>query len=219
MLQSEQRRLLIDFFTALDTDGSGCVSPEELAEPPANHFEAIVDVKTVIQVCGEKDLTADEFLEYMCEDGYRAHENSTHVYRDGQELRFAHRTSVYWKGWILADFTDPYDKASLSWADALQFDVEKLQKVLRQEKAEARAKAKEKAQGRRFGRSMAVKTMVSSERKKMEVPGWQAEKGAKPRSPRSPMSRGAVVRSPASSPRGGSPSPSRDGTSPERGSD
>jgi hypothetical protein len=118
-LNEKGLRQLLDLFKLLDVDGSGKISAEELAESKGQ----ILDANVVRAVVGDEDLTTNEFLEYMCEDGYRPTETSTHAFRDGQELRLEKWTDVEWEGWVRVQGRSDEMAKHYQWLKNLKAEV------------------------------------------------------------------------------------------------
>lgn len=124
-LDEHGRRQLLDLFHLLDVDGSGSISAEELAETvEGRHIgPRMLEPEVVRAVVGEGDLTIEQFMEYMCEDGYRPSHTSTHAFRDGQELRLERWKDVEWAGWVRSKGRSAEMEKHYQWLKELKAEV------------------------------------------------------------------------------------------------
>lgn len=136
LIRQQDRRQLTELFRQIDTDGSGFCSAEEIAQGStsgggedggagritAGEVQGLVDVETVRAVCGTKELTVDEFLQYMCEDGVRVNEQSIQAFRDGRQLKRVHWRHVGFSGWIYAEPKDN-EMRQRHWAKLLEQEL------------------------------------------------------------------------------------------------
>merc|ERR1712113_249803 len=64
----------------------------------------LIDEHTAKSILGDRSIHWPEFLEIMCEDDCRGHEDSTHaIMKDGRHLVRHIRKTVGFHGWILRD--------------------------------------------------------------------------------------------------------------------
>jgi len=108
LIDAQERRQLESIFNSMDPKGRGYCTCEDIAGGQIQGIEAklrnIVDVDTVRKVCGERRITLPEFLEFMCEDNYKAHEDATHCVLDtGQRLVEVSHPALGFTGWVLRD--------------------------------------------------------------------------------------------------------------------
>eukprot|EP00746_Dinoflagellata_sp_MGD_P017915 gnl/MRDRNA2_/MRDRNA2_141406_c0_seq1.p1 gnl/MRDRNA2_/MRDRNA2_141406_c0~~gnl/MRDRNA2_/MRDRNA2_141406_c0_seq1.p1 ORF type:complete len:933 (-),score=193.07 gnl/MRDRNA2_/MRDRNA2_141406_c0_seq1:19-2454(-) len=93
---------LQDLFEVLDWRGRGEIGPEDIAGAN-NNIQSVIDVSTVKAVCGDGALTQPRFVEFMCEDGYRASEDSCFAFRDGAKLVRVNIKEAGFKGWLFSE--------------------------------------------------------------------------------------------------------------------
>jgi len=102
-IPQDEERQLQDLFNALDDDGSGTCSAEELVTQSVPGMKPILDIETVHLVCGKGELNLNQFFEFMCQDGFLAHKDAMVSYRQGVELKRLIKKNIPWEGWILSD--------------------------------------------------------------------------------------------------------------------
>lgn len=137
-LDEHGQKQLVDLFHLLDVDGSGKISAEELAESAEGGKGHLLDADVVRAVVGNDDLTVDQFLEYMCEDGNRPTDTSTKAFRDGQELRLESWGEVGWKGWVRVNGRSEDMEKHYQWLKELQAEVVWWRRKAKDEKSPAR---------------------------------------------------------------------------------
>lgn len=93
---------LQDLFEVLDSSGRGSLDAEDIAGARDN-IQSVIDVTTVKAVCGDGLLTQPRFVAFMCEDGYRASEDSAYAFRDGAKLVRVNMKEAGFKGWLLSE--------------------------------------------------------------------------------------------------------------------
>jgi len=105
VISSQERRCLVTIFNTLDEQGRGYCYAEDIAGGPnPDKLKNIVDVDTVKAVCGGGRIYLDQFLEIMCEDNFRGHDNAERaVLDDGRTLIHHVCDVVGFKGWMLED--------------------------------------------------------------------------------------------------------------------
>merc|ERR1711904_676204 len=105
-----------------------------------------IDVDTVKNVFdaelrnGGEGLTLNKFLEFMCKDGYRAHDRSTVARKDHAELIRIHKEASRFSGWVMAEAPKGEER------------LRKLTQILEDEVAVWRERAKKEKDMRPLGR-------------------------------------------------------------------
>jgi len=109
MISREARLQLENIFKMLDTKRRGTITAEDFAGTSNSSVasapgKSIIDVDTVRAVYGHNPIGFAQFLEIMCEDNYRAHEDATHMQcGDGTRLEYVVHEVMGCRGWCLRD--------------------------------------------------------------------------------------------------------------------
>lgn len=95
-------------FLEMDWRARGSLIPADLAGgefQTANQLQKqLIDEHSVKSILGDRSVEWAEFLEIMCEDDFRGHEESTHaIMKDGRHLVRHIRDTVGFHGWVLRD--------------------------------------------------------------------------------------------------------------------
>lgn len=140
LLKMPDRRELESLFNRL-TKGRDLCEADDIAGTRGltlqkANLHSIIDVETVKRVFqaelrnGGEGLTLDKFLEFMCNDGYRAHERSTVARKNHAEVIRIHKEASGFSGWVFAE--PPHEEMPLR----------KLTQILEEEIAHWRDKAR-----------------------------------------------------------------------------
>jgi len=110
VIGKKERRQLEAIFSTLDVENKGFCSAADIAMSNRHDVKAklncVIDERTVKAVCGPDGLTLLPFLEHMCEDGYRAHQQAGFAYSAGSPstppLKLVHltRPASGFSGWV-----------------------------------------------------------------------------------------------------------------------
>jgi hypothetical protein len=127
VISREDRAQLESIFKNLDHRQQGHISAEDLAGGAAQDSEAkvrnIVDADTVKAVYGSADIAFFQFLEIMCEDNFRGHEDAmTAQLEDGRRLVYVSREVTRCSGWLLRD-APKSEESQRALVDAIELEV------------------------------------------------------------------------------------------------
>lgn len=142
LIEAQEAKRLEKIFRLLGGDGGrDYVTPEEIAGGQDQGVDAklknIVDRETVVAVCGEGEIRRAEFLELMCEDGFRAHELAQQaVLRDGRRVVRQHRDALGVDIWVLEEAPREECEQRLL-VDALEAEVRRWRRRVEQRAAVA----------------------------------------------------------------------------------
>merc|ERR1719263_1305202 len=98
-----------NIFNLLDVKKRGSISAEDLCggstqDTTEAKLKNIVDLDTVRAVYGDAPIRLLQFLEIMCEDNFRGHEEATHcLLDDGNRLVYVEREVTNCRGWVFQD--------------------------------------------------------------------------------------------------------------------
>lgn len=141
IISAEDNRQLKNIFDAMDTEGTGYITADDIAGGKVQDIETrlknIVDadtVRAVLRLSGNSKIDPVLFLELFCENGYRAHEHATKVLRDeGNKLvKLVHHTraTIGFRGWVYHDDDTPPEEVSKRQViDALEAEYVRWTKV------------------------------------------------------------------------------------------
>lgn len=108
LISAQERKQLLSLFEVMAGGKDHCV-PEDIAGGKSKDMDTklknIVDAHTVRAVCGaQAKIHFPDFLELMCQDGFRAHEGSTRVLlEDGSTLILVEKKQLGFYGWMFED--------------------------------------------------------------------------------------------------------------------
>merc|ERR1739848_187368 len=108
---SEKERMDISMlYRKMDLDGKGHCTPFDIAGGDHLDFKVrlanTIDEATVKLILGNRAIELPEFLELMCEDGFRGTPDSiVAISRDGPRIRRHTTTVARWDGWIPAELS------------------------------------------------------------------------------------------------------------------
>mmetsp|Transcript_24080 Transcript_24080/g.71670 ORF Transcript_24080/g.71670 Transcript_24080/m.71670 type:complete len:813 (+) Transcript_24080:63-2501(+) len=126
LVDKDQDASLRNIFVSCDPDGTGYCYPEDVAgarDHGARLDNHLVDKLTVERVCGDGKISKGRFLEYMCEEGCRGHEDAENVWlEDGRRLVRQHRKIVDVTTWVLKDVPEQEMPQRLL-ADAIEKEI------------------------------------------------------------------------------------------------
>jgi len=135
VISKEDREQLEGIFSALDVHKRGHISAEDLAGGASRDsreaaLRNIVDVDTVRAVYGRAPrIRLLQFLEIMCEDNFRGHDEASHVLlEDGRRLVYVSREVTGCHGWLFQDAprSEEYQRALV---DAIELEVSRWQSL------------------------------------------------------------------------------------------
>lgn len=129
IIDAPDRKQILGIFQALTTDGEGYLTSKDFAggERP-DKLKNIVDAETVQAVCGD-GMNENEFLEMLCEEGFRGHPEATRVFlKDGSILERQRREAVGFSGWMLKDPPSQEDVIRRR-VDALEAEVRRWREI------------------------------------------------------------------------------------------
>merc|ERR1711865_598801 len=110
----------------MDCKGHGFCTPQDISggERP-DEIRNIVDANTVRAVCGDECVGLNSFLELMCDDEYRGHDESTRVcLRDGRYITRQPHDAVGFCAWVLEDeHVTPEGEQIRRVVDALEAEI------------------------------------------------------------------------------------------------
>lgn len=107
-ISAQERKQLLSLFETMAGGKEFCL-PHDIAggksKDPQTKLKNIVDVHTVRAVCGaQAKIFFPEFLELMCQDGFRAHDKSnTVLLEDGSNLILVEKPELGFQGWMCED--------------------------------------------------------------------------------------------------------------------
>jgi len=127
LIDRSQHKSLHNIFQTMDPDGNGHCFPEDVAGGRDRAVVArmgnVVDQFTVKKVCGDGEISKERFMEYMCEENCRGHEDADHVWlEDGRRLVKQHRKIVDVTTWVLTDVPEKEVPQRLL-ADAIENEI------------------------------------------------------------------------------------------------
>eukprot|EP00927_Polykrikos_kofoidii_P022773 TRINITY_DN21159_c0_g1_i1.p1 TRINITY_DN21159_c0_g1~~TRINITY_DN21159_c0_g1_i1.p1 ORF type:complete len:882 (-),score=140.24 TRINITY_DN21159_c0_g1_i1:55-2700(-) len=130
-IDKQERRQLESIFAAMDSQDRGYCTAEDICggklQDIVTKLKNIVDIDTVKAVIGEAEITPLGFLELMCEDNYRAHEDAlTMLLDDGKRLVYDNRPAIGLDGWIYATCDMPSsEEQQRRLIDAIENEVQR----------------------------------------------------------------------------------------------
>merc|ERR1712039_497082 len=124
-------------FQDMDWRGRGNLIPADIAggefQDRNSLQKQLIDEHTVKAILGDRAIDWPEFLELMCEDDCRGHEDSDHaIMKDGRHLVLHVRESVGFQGWVLRD-VPPEEVSIRRRADALEAEALRWRHAVRAE--------------------------------------------------------------------------------------
>jgi len=127
LIQAVERRRILALFKVMDRRRCGFCSYHDIAGGvdgvDRDEMINVVDARTVREVCGDIDMDMDSFLELMCEDGYRGHEEAKRAcLKDGRSIICQVREVVGFRGWLL-EKVPPHEESPRRVADALEAEA------------------------------------------------------------------------------------------------
>lgn len=127
VIGKEDQLHIENIFSLLDVQRNGVLTAEDVAGRTADSVKAklrnIVDADTVKAVYGSGPITLDKFLEIMCEDNFRGHEDATVAQlSDGSRLVKVERQVMACSGWILQD-APRSEESQRDLVDAIEIEV------------------------------------------------------------------------------------------------
>jgi hypothetical protein len=149
VIDHSERRILEGMFQRMDSEKRGYCTAEDIAggeeQNSRNVMKNIVDVDTVKAVIGQGHIGLIQFLELMCENGFRAHEHATQVLLDdGRKLIQQRREQVGMTMWVYEGLP-PEEELARRLADVFEAEIaswqEKVETKRRVAEAEAEAVA------------------------------------------------------------------------------
>merc|ERR1712072_1345062 len=126
VIEAPERRRILTLFKEMDSRKCGFCTPQDIAggdEWTRDEVKNLVDAHTVRTVCGNGDMDRDTFLELMCEDDRRGHEDARRVFlKDGRSLIYQVRGVLGFRGWLL-EVVPPHEEPKRRVIDALEAEV------------------------------------------------------------------------------------------------
>jgi hypothetical protein len=139
VISKESREQLEGIFCSLssqrgDEPSEMYITAEDLAggasqDTTEAKLRNIVDVDTVLAVYGRAPITLLEFLEIMCEDNFRGHEDATLcTLEDGRRLVYVSREVTGCRGWLFQDAPQS-EESQRAYVEAIEVEVDRWNKL------------------------------------------------------------------------------------------
>lgn len=110
VISKAERRAILGLFRSMDQNKQGTLRPVDLAggdDPRDDMKRALqncIDDETVRAALGNSNIDETRFLELMCPDGYRGHEDAEEVHLEDGRILVKHvRPSIGFEGWWLQE--------------------------------------------------------------------------------------------------------------------
>lgn len=135
VISKETRRQIEGIFQDMDVANKGVLTPADFSGGDNQDITALlkncVDEATVQKVLGEGHIDIMRFLELMCEDNFRGHEEAAvAIKKDGRYVVEQVREIIGFRGWVLRDIPRE-EQAIRRRADSLEVEVKTWRSISR----------------------------------------------------------------------------------------